>query len=81
VTGLPPEAIAAAYAARYGEPVDIYTWDRVADKVLETAAPLIAVAERERLAAEIPSLIVKFDGKLTEDDLERVRAALKAAKS
>jgi hypothetical protein len=29
------EARKAAYAARYGEPTDTYTWDAVADKVIE----------------------------------------------
>jgi hypothetical protein len=38
---IPPQAVTAAYAARYGEPIDTYTWDRVADKVLEAAAPLL----------------------------------------
>ena len=43
------EARRAAYEARYGEPVDTYTWDLVADAALAAAAPLIAVGERERI--------------------------------
>jgi hypothetical protein len=46
---VPVEALAAAYAARYGEPIDTYTWDRVADKALEAAEPHIRRAERNRI--------------------------------
>lgn len=34
----------AAYAARYGPPVGTYTWEIVADAVLEAAAPYLAYA-------------------------------------
>ena len=47
---IPGEALKAAREARYGEPVDTYTWDLVADAVLTVAAPLIAAAEGERIA-------------------------------
>ena len=50
---LPDDALWAAHEARYGEPTDTYTWDLVADTVLAVAAPLIAAAERERVAGEL----------------------------
>jgi hypothetical protein len=50
---IPQEARAAAYAARYGEPTDTYTWDRVADKVLEAAAPLLAEAVAQKILAHM----------------------------
>jgi len=39
---LPPGALDAARALRYGEPFDTYTWDYVAEAALLAAAPLIA---------------------------------------
>jgi hypothetical protein len=47
---LPAGALAAAQAARYGEEIDTYTWDRVARYVLLAAAPLIRADERKRIA-------------------------------
>jgi hypothetical protein len=47
---LPPGALDAAKALRYGEPTDIYTWDYVAEAALLAAAPLIRAAEQDRIA-------------------------------
>jgi hypothetical protein len=49
------EARHAAYAARYGELVDTYTWNSAADVTLAAAAPFIAAGERERIASAIPA--------------------------
>ncbi|HLK77196.1 MAG TPA: hypothetical protein VKU77_26540 [Streptosporangiaceae bacterium] len=46
---LPPDALDAAKALRYGEPVDTYTWDYVAEAVLLAATPVIIAAERCRI--------------------------------
>jgi hypothetical protein len=46
---LPPGALDAARALRYGEPTDTYTWDYVAEAALLAAAPLIRAAERDRI--------------------------------
>ena len=43
------EARHAAYGARYGEPVDVYTWNAVADVTVAAAAPFVAAGERERI--------------------------------
>ena len=50
MSGAYDEARRAAYAARYGELTDTYTWNLVADAVLAAVAPLIAAGERERIA-------------------------------
>ena len=41
-TEIPEEVLAAARGARYGEPIDTYTWDRVAEAVLRAALPVYA---------------------------------------
>jgi hypothetical protein len=55
-------ARAAAYAARYGEPTDTYTWDLVADKVIEaieateiTGTPQQAVAVNDLIPRSCPT--------------------------
>jgi len=71
-------AIDAAYAARYGEPTDTYTWDNVADKVLEAAAPHLAAAERERIGRQFMREASRLSGmKLT--DAAKVLRAMAAA--
>ena len=50
---VPDETRAAAYAARYGEPIDTYTWDLVADAVLDAAAPLLAEAVAAKILAHM----------------------------
>lgn len=40
----------AAYAKRYGDETDVYTWRYAADRVLTAAEPLIRADEREKIA-------------------------------
>lgn len=50
MSDIPPKAMTAALAARYGEPVDTYTWNYVAETVLYAAMAEIRADERERCA-------------------------------
>jgi hypothetical protein len=68
---LPPGALAAAKALRYGEPVDTYTWDYVAEAALLAAAPLIR-AEAEALLAALRSLCGEGAPAVAVDRIEAI---------
>lgn len=80
----PKSVYALAYAARYGEPTDTYTWNYVADKVIEAAAPVIKANELQRVIDWLRQDLAKRpmwagDADVVREVAEQMEADLKGA--